>query len=74
MEYDSTLRFFKGWWGMDGTLHILRNPNGKRYTLYLYLLGGGTWLWGVGWQGNNRNVNNPSAVLATLLLGRDPRR
>src|SRR3989338_10303503 len=54
--------------GIDGTPYILRSPNGKRYTLYLYLNDDGKWNWNVNWLGNNRNVNDPSAVLATFFI------
>jgi hypothetical protein len=46
---------------------ILRNPNGNRYVLYLYW-NDGRWNWNANWLENDWNVNNPSAVLATLFI------
>ena len=46
---------------------FLLNPNGNRYVLYLYW-NDGAWNWNYNWLDNDRNVNNPSAVLATLFI------
>jgi hypothetical protein len=49
--------------------HIFfRNPNGNRYALYLYRYDDGRWNWGYNWLDNDRNVGNPSLVLATLFI------
>ncbi len=53
----STHIFFDG--------QTLRSPNGKRFTLSLYLSDDGTWCWLVHWLGYRRFVNDPSAVLAS---------
>lgn len=47
---------------------LLRSPNGNRYTLYAYFDNNGAWNWNYNWLDNDRNVNNPSAVLATLFI------
>lgn len=54
---NTTYIFFDG--------QTLRDPHGERYALYLFLDGDGTWDWGVRWLDFHRNVNNPSAVLAS---------
>ncbi len=46
----------------DGT--VLRDPHGGRYVLYLYW-GDGQWSWDCGWLGNDWDVCDPSAVLAS---------
>ena len=46
---------------------ILRSPNGNRYTLYFYF-NDGKWNWNYNWLDNDRNANNPSAVLATIFI------
>ena len=46
---------------------FLRNPNGNRYVLYLYW-NDGQWNWNYNWLENDWNVNNPSAVLATIFI------
>ena len=48
---------------------ILRSPNGNRYTLYFYWNAvNRKWNWNYNWLDNDRNVNNPSACLATLFI------
>lgn len=51
-----TYVFFKG--------TILRNPSGRRYVLYLLLVGGG-WRWSCSWLDCDWNDVDPSAVLAS---------
>src|SRR3989344_7193914 len=46
---------------------FLCNPNGNRYTLYLYW-NDDRWNWNANWLDNDRNVNNPSVVLATHFI------
>ena len=46
---------------------FLRNPNGNRYVLYLYL-NGREWNWNYNWLDNHWNADNPSASLATLFI------
>ncbi len=50
---------------------FLRNSNGNRYVLYLYWQSG-AWNWNVNWLDNDRNANNPSAVLATHFISPPP--
>lgn len=47
---------------------VLRSPNGNRYTLYLYFNNDGSWNWNYNWLDNDRNADNPSAVLATIFI------
>lgn len=54
---NTTYIFFDG--------QTLRDPNGKRCTLCLFLGGDGAWYWYVDWLDDRRRVNNPSAVLAS---------
>lgn len=42
---------------------VLRSPSGSRCTLCLYFVGRGSWRWDYSWLGNDRSVDNPSAVL-----------
>ena len=53
--------------GTDGRSHIVRDPNGNRNSFYLYW-NDGKWNWNYNWLDNNRNDNNPSAVLANLFI------
>ncbi len=53
---NTTYIFFDG--------QILRSPDGRRYTLYLYW-DGGEWRWLVYWLDISRHANDPSAVLAS---------
>ena len=51
---------------------ILRSPNGNRYALYSVWNDGGVKL-NYNWLDNNRNADNPSALLATLLTSHPAR-
>src|SRR3989344_2815820 len=53
---------------MKACYTILRSPNGNRYMLYLYFNNDGSWNWNYNWLDNDRNANNPSAVLATIFI------
>ena len=53
---------------MKACYTILRRPNGNRYTLYLYFNDDGSWNWNYNWLGNDRDANDPSAVLATFFI------
>ena len=49
---------------VDGT--TLRSPDGNRYSLYFYWYADyREWYWNYYWQGNNRDADNPSALLAS---------
>lgn len=65
-EYDSIPRVFKGWWSGRHLVHY-RNSDGNLYVRYLYWNDDG-WNWNYNWLDNEWNVNNPAAVLATLLI------
>jgi len=47
---------------------FLRNPNGNRYTLYLYRDDDGSWNWNYNWLDNDRNASNPALGFATLFI------
>lgn len=70
-EYSSRIRYspasIQGAVAQMAPHTILRSPNGNRYTLYLYF-NDGKWNWNYNWLDNDRNVNNPSAVLAILFI------
>lgn len=44
---------------------VLRSSDGLRCTLYLYFSRNGSWRWCCSWLGNDRDVHDPSAVLAS---------
>ena len=46
-----------------------RSPDGNRYSLYFYWNADDReWNWNYNWLDNDRGVNNPSALLATLFI------
>lgn len=52
----------------DGILYNLRNPNGNRYSLYLYRKDDGSWDWNYNWLDNDRNASNPTLGLANYFI------
>ncbi len=65
IQLQELLRSTQGVVEWEALYTILRNPNGNRYVLYLYW-NDGKWNWNYNWLGNEWNVSNQSAVLATM--------